>query len=280
MKKLAALLWVAAFALTGCANFSMNDVYQPPTFAYENTQFERIDWTSLSGRSLVSINNSNRYSLPVNQLGIEVWLEGEPWLNFNNTAINGLAAQQSTPLDVSWTMVFDELAQRASGAYQAGEAKLSIRLAPTLQVPLLGAQTMNWQQEFTVPVPKLPTMNVTAWRLESISFTQLTMGLDLAINNPNKFALNARNLNVDIQNNGRSLIQSGLAPLSLAADGEGNAKTSVTLSFADLGLTLVSALRTGSWPQNLAVNWKGAFASPDLGIDLPMVERSARLAFN
>ncbi len=260
-------LWL----LTSCAGLSVQDAYQQPSFAHESTRLTGVTWTGLTGRSTVTLSNPNAYRLPISGFDAALWLDGEPWLDLDTPAMSGIAARGSTTLSFDWNLVAEGLLRRAREAYEAGEAKLELRLNPTLDVPVLGPRQVDWSHAFTVPVPKLPTVQLADWEVENISFSELTVRLDLLIDNPNRFGLAAGPLDLGITSGGRRLSGMTLDAISLGEREKRVTTTRATLSFGDLGLSLVNSLRTGQWPDNLSLNWDSPVSSPDLGLDLPAI---------
>lgn len=255
--------------LVGCANLSLTDVYQTPSFKYQSTRISDVSFSQLDGTSVVSIANPNPYQLPVSQLGAELWLEGSPWLALDNSAVSGLPASRSIDVEFNWALVFNQLLSRASEAYQAGEAELTVKLSPTVNVPVLGPQTLSWSSTFTVPVPKIPTVSVKSWSLSSVSLTQLSLDIDLEINNPNSFAVLTKNLKLDVGDGSRNFAQIGLSDSNIRAGGSSVQTVGLSLNLVDAGLSLFSALKAGRWPDSLAMDWQGNWSSPDLDFALP-----------
>jgi len=254
---------------TGCANLSLNDVYQNPTFTYQSTKINHVSFSELTGSSVVQIRNSNPYNLPVSSLDAQLWLEGSPWLALDNDAISGLPSSNAVNVKFNWDLVFSELIQRANSVYQKGEAEFTLKLAPTLNVPVLGPQTVSWTTKFTVPVPKLPTIKVVDWSVSSISFSSLAVAFDLELDNPNVFAIDTSGWALDINKEGRSMANLKLLDSSLVANGKSNQKVEMSLSLVDAGLAVLNSLKSGKWPESFALNWSGKWQSPDLGFDLP-----------
>ena len=140
---------IVAFILAGCANLSLNDLYRSPTFQYQDTRIQSLDWAALEGITTIEITNTNRYAIPVSEIAVEIWLEGSPWLTLDNTAIDTLPASRSVSIDFNWGFVYSEILKQAKGAYDKGEADFTLHIRPTLNVPLLGSQTLAWQADFT-----------------------------------------------------------------------------------------------------------------------------------
>ena len=258
--------------LTGCAGFSVDDAFKQPTFDHQSTRLTGLTWTGLTGSSVIQLNNPNPYNLPIAEIKAQLWLADEPWIDLDSPQITGLSANGSTSVDIGWSLAAAGLVQRISNAYQAGEAELELRLTPTYDVPVLGPRSFDFAHRFTVPVPQVPKIQLADWRVESVSLTELTLGLDLLIDNPNRFNLATSPIQLDINSGNQRLSRLGLGQLQLDSRESRRQSTQVTLSFADLGLSLVNALRTGTWPENLSLDWQGGMSSPDLGLNLPALD--------
>ncbi|WP_108125857.1 LEA type 2 family protein [Saccharospirillum mangrovi] len=264
------LLSVATLiVLTGCAGLGVGNVYRAPSFQHQSSQLTSLSWQQLNGRSRISIQNPNAYSLPVQSLQAELWLDGEPWLQLDSPPIAGLAAGLSTTVELDWSVAVAGLVSRVSNAYDAGEVELTLQLAPTVDVPVLGPRQLQWQHDFVVPVPQLPKVQLADWRVRDASLTSLTLELDLLLDNPNRFGLDTGPVQLALRNGAAPISAVRLNALSLAADSQQKQSTQLTLNYGDLGLTIARALTGGGWPSNLGLSWSAPLRSPDLGLDLP-----------
>jgi LEA14-like dessication related protein len=258
-----------ALIVSGCANLSLNDVYQNPTFKYQSTGISDVSFQSLTGTSSIQIENKNPYQLPISSLNAELWLEGQPWLALNNDAISGLPAQSAVIVNFQWDLIFDQLLNRASAVYQAGEAEFTLKMAPTLSVPVLGPQTVSWASTFTVPVPKLPKVSISDWSINKVSLTTISLGLALAVENPNVFAINTDGWRLDVGKGSQSLVNVALDDSTIGSSSTSIKNVEFNLSLVDVGFAVASALKSGQWPDSLAMDWQGKWDSPDLGFKLP-----------
>lgn len=259
----------AALGLSGCAGLGVEDVYRSPEFQHQSSQLTALSWQQLDGRSRVTITNPNAYSLPIQSLQAELWLDGQPWLQLDSPPISGLPAGRATSVDLDWSLAVSGLADRAAQAYEAGEVELTLHLAPTVDVPVMGSRRLQWEQSFSVPVPRLPKVQLADWRVESLSLSSLTLELDLLVDNPNRFGLATGPVELAVRQGSESVSAVSLSPLSMGSGEKRLQSTRLRLDYGDLGSSLVSALRGGAWPSDLELQWSAPVRSPDLGLDLP-----------
>lgn len=264
---------VVSLILTSCANLSLNDVYRSPTFQYQDTRIQSLDWTSLNGMTTIELTNSNPYALPVTEISVEIWLEGSPWLTLDNTSVDSLPASSSVDVNLNWGFVYKEILQQAKGSYDKGEADFTLHVRPTLNVPVLGPQTLNWQADFTLPVPKLPKISLSSWSLEDVSFTSLVLNLGFNVENPNKFSVDGKDLGITVLNEGRALTRIGVPDMSLNSNASSKVNTQVSMSLSDVGLAVFDGFRKQRWPDAFDVEWGGKLSSKDLGMDLPSLNK-------
>ncbi|MFG1496000.1 LEA type 2 family protein [Saccharospirillum sp. HFRX-1] len=256
-------------SLAGCANLGVDEVYQSPTFQHQGSQLTALSWQQLDGRSRVIIDNPNAYSLPIQSLSAELWLNGEPWLQLDSPPISGLPAGRSTTVDLDWSLAVSGVFDRVANAYENGEVELTLHLSPTVNVPVLGSRQLQWQQAFAVPVPRLPKVQLADWRVDSINLTSVTLELDLLLDNPNRFGLSTGPVELAVRQGSTPMSAVSLSPVSMGAGEKRMQSTRLRLDYGDLGSTLISALRDGTWPSNLQLQWSAPVRSPDLGLDLP-----------
>ncbi len=273
-----AAMVVLALVLNGCANFSLKDVYSNPTFKYQNTDITSVSLSEINATSIIQISNPNPYDLPITALKAELWLEGRPWLSLNNSAINGLPSMGSVNVDFNWALVFAKLLSQAKSVYDQGEAQFTLKLEPTFNVPLLGPQTLAWSSTFTIAVPKAPKLALKDWSIESVSLSTLVIALDLEIFNPNVFSIQAKDWKLKVGSTSKpSLAEIGLQQLDVSAKGRSSQKIELTLSLADIGLSLFNGIRQNRWPDSLGFTWSGDWSSSDLDFKLPKLSGTADL---
>lgn len=258
-----------ALFLTACASLSLDEAYKKPTFDYQSTKVTGVSFTELSAQSVVQIKNTNPYALPLSHLTAKLKLEGEDWLDLKNDSISRIPAGGTTTATFDWALIYDQLLARMANVYQQGEANLTLVLEPTLDVPLLGSRTLTWQSDFSVPIPKLPTLSVKNWRVSSISFKAIELSFDLAMTNPNVFSVNTRDWQAGFKQKQRSLASIRLKDTQLPAKGATQETVTFSLSIAEAGMSVITALKGGQWPSDFSADWQGDWASPDLSFDLP-----------
>lgn len=264
------LIFVAVLlGLAGCAGLGVEDVYRAPTFSHDGSRLTALSWQRMQGRSRILIDNPNAYRLPVTAFQAELWLDGEPWVELDSPTLDGLAAGSATTLELDWSLLVAGLADRAVDAYDAGEVELTLQLSPTLDVPVLGPRRLQWQQSFQVPVPRLPQVRLVDWRLASAGLTELSLDLDLLLDNPNRFNLATGPLQLAVRNGDAGLTSVRLEGMTLDAGEKRVQSTRLTLDYGDLGVALAQAIRSGDWPSDLNLAWSAPLRSPDLGLALP-----------
>ncbi|PTY37386.1 hypothetical protein BGP77_12815 [Saccharospirillum sp. MSK14-1] len=266
------VLWLfvaVVLGLAGCAGLGVDDVYRAPTFQHQSSQLTALSWQQLDGRSRVTITNPNAYSLPIQSLRAELWLDGEPWLQLDSPPISGLPAGRATTVNLDWSLAVSGLIDRVADAYDNGEVALMLHLSPTVDVPVLGPRQLSWEQSFTVPVPRLPTVQLADWRVDSINLTSVTVELDLLLDNPNRFGLSTGPVELAVRTGGDPISAVSLSPVSMGSGEKRMQSTRLRLDYGDLGGTFVNALRDGRWPNDLELEWRAPVRSPDLGLALP-----------
>ena len=257
--------------LSSCASLSLNDVFRAPTFRYQETKIGSVTWEELNGVSVTRITNNNPYALPISSLKTELWLEGKPWLELSNRSVSSIPASGGIDITFDWTMVFARLIEEAKPVYDKGEADFTLVMTPTFNVPLLGLQSFTFRGNFTVAVPKLPSVQVKAWRIENVSLSNLTLAMDLGIKNPNMFGIGLDDWALNVRQNGQRIADVSIADTTIRSQGETTTPVALSLSVADVGISLFNALRNKRWPDSIKLDWSGSLTSDDFKGALPPV---------
>ncbi len=195
----------------GCAHLPLDSVYKAPTFSYQSTNFTGISFSDLDGVSHFKLYNSNPYALPLSDVTAELWVDGKPFLNLDGKALQGLAAQSESNIKLDWTLIFEQLFAHAGDYYDAGEIPVTLKLSPTFDVPFIGQQTLHWSQNFSVPLLKLPELSVLDWQISELSFSSVTVALELEIFNPNSFSIRSENWALSIEKGTKKITSLALA---------------------------------------------------------------------
>ena len=244
-------------------------MYQAPSFDHQQTKITAVSRSAVSLKSFVVVKNTNPYALPITELTAKLQLAGEDWIILENNPIKSLPAHRSTTITLEWSLVYDELIARAADAFKQGIVHFTLLLEPTLSVPLLGARTLQWQAELTLQIPKLPILSIVDWQVTQLSLTGVELSFDLALFNPNVFAIQTQDWQARVQQNHRSLAFIVLPDAQLSAQAHSHLRATVSLSLVDVGIVLVNAMQTGQWPSQLSFDWQGHWSSSDLGAELP-----------
>lgn len=238
MKRIGIL--VAALAvLGGCASLGDLLVFERPTATLDAVRVTGLSFEGAELTADITIENPNAVGISLTELSYQFDVEGSRVLS--GTTPDGLTIEAfgesrvSVPLAVTFNEIRDVV------RIAAGQWELAYVLTTTLsfELPVLGEVTIPLEQEGTLPVVRLPRVEVAELRLESIGFSGAQLQLSLEVENPNRFPLGFERLQYNFAVQDQTWIDGGTERGTTIGElGSERLDLGFSLSFASLGRSL------------------------------------------
>ena len=245
MKRIGIL--VAALAvLGGCASLGDLLVFERPTATLDAVRVTGLSFEGAELTADITIENPNSVGISLTQLSYQFDVEGSRVLS--GTTPDGLtiAAFGESRVSVPLAVTFDEI--RDVVRIAAGQWELAYLLTTRLsfELPVLGEVTIPLEQDGTLPVVRLPRVEVAELRLESIGFSGAQLQLSLEVENPNGFPLGFERLQYNFAVQDQTWIDGGTERGTTIGElGSERLDLGFSLSFVSLGRSLRDLLLGG-----------------------------------
>jgi len=197
------------FLLTTCASIP---VLQEPVVSLHSVQLANID--ILTGAQLlckVQVENPNVFTIPLPEVGWEVFLNTNSFINGVIKNNQQIKAQNSTiveiPVNLNYLDIFNTFASLKGRKQTDYKVAFDIKFA----IPLLEDKIWHLEHIGEIPMPQLPKISAPVMRVEKMDLTMVEWFISLNVENPNTFELPQPKITFNYQIDNRSFIQNTLS---------------------------------------------------------------------
>jgi len=257
------LLILMTLLLTGCSNLQNMAKAQKPQAQISSVTVSQLSLTEVTLLAKVTVKNPNPFKLPGVGLTLDLNIGGKKIVTVvqPDSSIS-LPAKGSRDITLPVTLKFTDLYRTVSGIKDTSSVAYEITGRINMKVPLLGDVSLPLSHKDTLPIPQLPDVSLQKVSVQEASFTRLRLTVDIAISNPNAFALNINTLNYQLSAAGKTLTSSSIKPLKLNTGERKTLSVPLSLSLSEAGSSVLRLL-TGKAAVTYTLNGEMGIA-PDL----------------
>ena len=232
------------FLLNSCADLQKLASLQKPTANVTGVRFAGISFDDLNLIADVQIKNPNALAVSLAGFDYDLQVDGASFLSGEQTQSLRVAANGASSLQIPLTVNYKELYQTFKALEKQDSTKYKIAAGLKFDVPVLGPIRIPVSHTAYLPVVKIPKIKLGSLRLKKMSFTKADLELKLNINNPNAIGFVVNSLNYDFKINKQNWAKGITAKeLRIAKKGKSTVAIPVTLSFAQVGRTVINILK-------------------------------------
>lgn len=229
-----ALALFALLPLAACGALRSLGVASPEA----RLEAARLEGLSASGVTIVfdvTLVNPAAVELPV--AGIEFALESGGALFLEGEAIftRSVPARGEATLPVPATVDFAGLLRAASGARAGALVPYAVDIACAVDAPGAGRIRLPLRHEGRIPIPALPEVAVERVRWESLRLDMAAAVVEIAVTNPNAFAIDVARFAYALDLAGGTIARGGIAG-SGAIEPGGRKTLPVRITFAPMDI--------------------------------------------
>ena len=237
------LITFLTLAIAGCANIDKQFETIKPTAQLLETRLTNINFEQVELAFDVAINNPNPFSLRVSGLDYEIIIADYALLS--GVLAQGLKLKKASTSEVTLpiTLKFDDLRKLPGKLWQ--DDYFSYRLASRihLDLPLIGKYDMPLTKKGELPVPKIPSVNLTSVTVTSLNLASADIIAMLEINNPNAFQLGLKNFNYKLNINKQTWGEGiSTVPRNIAEKSTGTVSIPMKLNLLTMGNSVYQLL--------------------------------------
>ncbi len=232
--------------LSGCASLEKllgaADVREPEV-SLAGTQLSALSFDGAELTMLINVDNPN--ALPIKLAGFDYALniDGKPFTQGEQHSGINIDARSSNQVEVPIAFKFTELVNLFKGEGNRDSLPFNIDSKIRVDLPVLGTRTIPASYSNAIPIPSVPSMQVSDVAIDSLSLTGAALTVVMAMDNPNAFGIDLTRLDYNLLVNGKSWAAIKTANVvTLPEKGHAQMSIPVSLSFSDMGMALYQAL--------------------------------------
>ncbi len=247
MKSYRMLLLVAICTpvlLNSCADLQKLASLQKPLANITSVRFAGISFDDLNLLAEVQIKNPNALAITLAGFDYDLQIAGTSFLSGEQTETMRIAANGAGMLSIPLTINYKELYRTFKALEKQDSTKYKIAAGLKFDVPVLGPIRIPVSHTAYLPVMKIPKIKLGSLRLKKLGFTKADLELKLDINNPNAIGFVVNSLNYSLNINKQNWAKGTTAKaLHIAKKGKSTVAIPVSLSFAQVGKTVIGILK-------------------------------------
>ncbi|MCX7002256.1 MAG: LEA type 2 family protein [bacterium] len=232
-----------ALLIAGCATISSWRGIEKPTVSVRNVRITGLDFEAAQLAYDLVISNPNSVAVTFDGFDYDLQIEKTSLLrgmqtNRVNIAMNS-QSRVTVPVSLGYQQVLDTV-QSLSGKDDFSYALLGDVL---LDVPLLGITKIPLEHAGTLPIVRLPTLDIENCAVKSLNLTGAKIDLTVRVHNPNAFALSLADMAYAFDVSGKRWAEGTTAgTLALPVKGDGSVTIPINVNFLSVGSSAYEAL--------------------------------------
>ncbi len=257
--------------LTHCA--SLRDITQSirkPRVRITAVELEALSFSGVTLRFDVQIDNPNPIGIELSGFDYELEIEKNPFLSGEVDQKLSIAARGQSVVPIPVDLDFDQLLNTFAELAGKEEARLRLSAGFSFDLPIVGEVRIPVSSKASVPIIRVPRLEVSSLRLEHISLSGANLVLDLELENPNSFAVFIESLEYRFQVEDRDWA-SGLRQeaVRLPKRRPVTMEVPINLDFFAVGAAVYESIMSGE-----ALRYKLA-ANVEVGTELAVLKKAS-----
>lgn len=261
------LIAFAVVILAGCATLEsgLQLAVKKPTVEVSQVRITNFGLQQVSLQFELDISNPNGFDIKSQGFDYQMGVEQRLILTVSKTAQPiDLPANGTGRVSLPVTLRFIDLYQAVAGLRDKNEFQYQLDAGFYFDLPILGdvRVPVGWQD--TVPIPRLPKVELTEANLVGLSLTGADVNLTLTLQNFNAFDLNLNHFDYRVSANGWSIADGQVKNLHIAKNQNTKITLPLSLDFTELGLAIYQILASS---KSVRIGLNGQL---DLVPDIPL----------
>ena len=236
--------------LAGCASLGsvVRGLFKEPTLRFKSMQVQSLDFQKVTLDFAFELDNPNNVGFTLDSLDYRLALDGKKLFEGNQDKGIKVAANGKHPVNLPFTIRFADFTQALSALFSSKqELPYALGVGFGLSTPI-GPVRLPADVDGTVPLPKLPQIQMGHVALRNLSLTGAEIHFDVRVKNPGKFPVKLQGLGYGVELAGVSVSDGRVAVPEIAAAQTVPLSIPVRLSFLNLGAAVVQAVRSKKLP--------------------------------
>jgi LEA14-like dessication related protein len=205
----------------------------------------------------LKVNNPNTIKISLAGFDYNFFLNSNSFVKGHQDKGLSIEANGESIVQIPINLKFADIYNTYNSLKNNDSTDYELRLGFAFDIPVLGDVRVPVSQKGMLPMVKFPSFSVQSLKLDRLSFSGADLKLQIAVDNPNAFALNLDKMNYQFAVNGNSWIN-GLSQnvTRLNQKGQGIIDIPISIDFVKVGQSVYQLL-TGN--NQLNYNFSGDF---------------------
>ena len=214
-----------------------------PTAEVEKVELSGLNFDRVDLLFYVTVRNPNSIGLKLAGLEYDLEIENHSLIRGNLDNGLNLRAGESSLLKIPVSLGYANIFETVQTARDKDELAYTIFLDLSFTVPGYSSLKVPLSFKGTIPVPKLPSLNMASLQVRNVSLTRIDLELQLEVFNPNDFKIDFKDFNYDLTVAGRPWVRGNkVRPLSFREKSTSSASIPLSLNIVEVGRSVVDLL--------------------------------------
>ncbi|MBN2732630.1 MAG: LEA type 2 family protein [Balneolaceae bacterium] len=267
MKKFVLLILIALF-ISGCqAIQDLTDNIRKPSLSVTDVRVTDFAFDEIELTYDVEIDNPNLVAVQMVSYDYDFKINNNDFLQGSQDKQLRIESSGTSTFQIPMRLNFQELYSLFNSLRGQDEADYQLLANLDFNLPVLGETTLPLEKSGSVPMIKLPKINVSSLKVNDVNFSRADLVLNLEVDNPNGFGLlvNALSYNLDV--NGRNWVDgSNSKNISISENQTSRIAIPISLNITEIGSSVIQLLNNSS---DLNYELNGNF---DFGATHPLLD--------
>lgn len=241
------LIFAILISFSACSVFNSLSNVKKPDLSIADVSITNLSLKDIELTFDVDINNPNPVAVNLTDYTYDFQLNEKSFVKGAQDTGMEVEAPGSSRVQVPVSFSYNELYEMFSGLKGQDETTYVFNFNAGINAPVLGRFEIPLTKSGSIPIVKMPRINVKNVELENLSFTKADIAVNLIIDNPNSFDLTFSELNYNLKLNNSSPLSGAIAEkIQVGKSSETTVSIPLSLNILELGSAIRSMLKEGN----------------------------------
>ena len=201
------LTLILVLLLTGCGGLKegvLSSAVQKPQVTIDYVSVSGISFSAVDLTLTMKVKNPNNYALALSGYDYDVKFNDLQLVKGTTDQGFRVPAGATDQIKIPLTVAFDDVAKIYQSMGQSNQVDYDANVDLRLDAPILNLFKLNTQKQGSIAIPRLPKVSFGNLKVKKFSFTDIQLALDMAVDNPNDFAMQLKDIVYDISVNAQA----------------------------------------------------------------------------
>ena len=268
MKKIA-LFIVLSIVVSGCQSLQdLADSIRKPSLSITDVRVTDFAFDEIELTYDVQVDNPNPVAVQMLSYDYDFNINSNDFIEGSQDKQLRIESSGTSTFQIPMRLNFQELYNLFNGLRGKNEADYNLMANLNFDLPVLGETTLPLEKNGSLPMIKLPKINVSSLQVNDVNFSKADLVLNLQVDNPNGFGLLVNALSYDLNVNGRNWVDGTNSDrITIDKNNSNRIAIPISLNITEIGSSVVQLLNNSG---GLDYKLNGSF---DFGATHPLLQK-------